>query len=123
MTANEYQKLAELTESKYFALHGWAAGTVTQEVRGLHAALGMATEAGEFVDLFKKAMFYNRGEPVDVLKVKEEVGDLLWYCALACNAYGLDMEVVMAGNIAKLKVRCPEGFSQERVQEEARDQE
>src|SRR5438034_4425895 len=101
MTANEYQKLAERTESKHFSLMEWYPGSLTQAVRGLHAALGMATEAGEFVDLFKKSLFYNNGESVDPNKVCEEVGDILWYAALACNAYGFTMEGVMEANIAK----------------------
>jgi len=77
----------------------------------LHAALGVASEAGEFADPVKKAIFY--GKPVDLVNMDEEVGDILWYLALYCNTRGIIMGELMDRNIAKLRKRYPEKFTED----------
>lgn len=52
----------------------------TKQVR--HAVLGMFTEAGELVDIFKRLLAY--GKPVDRANLLEECGDFLWYLVLWC---------------------------------------
>ena len=47
----------------------------------LHAGIGLATEAGEFLDAIKKHIFY--GKKLDTVNLAEEGGDTLWYLALA----------------------------------------
>lgn len=79
------------------------------EQRLLHAALGMASESGEFVDILKRNLFY--GEPIDRTHLKEELGDLMWYIAIASSALGSSLEDVMGMNAAKLKTRYPEQFT------------
>jgi NTP pyrophosphatase (non-canonical NTP hydrolase) len=75
----------------------------------MHAALGLAGEAGEFADAVKKHLVY--GRPLDKENALEEVGDILWFCALACNVLGVDMEKVAMANIEKLKLRYPEKYA------------
>ena len=77
----------------------------------IHASMGLVTEAGEFQDMLKKHIYY--GRELDEVNLKEEVGDLLWYCAIALNALGSDFETVMQTNIDKLKARFPEKFTEE----------
>lgn len=48
-----------------------------------HMKSGMATELGEILDPIKKHVAY--GKELDVINIKEEVGDLLWY--FACNLH------------------------------------
>lgn len=79
--------------------------------RLLHAGLGLCTEAGEFLDALKKHLFY--GKPLDEVNLKEELGDLLWYMAIAMNALGTDFNLEMDRVIAKLRTRYPEKFSDE----------
>jgi len=76
--------------------------------RLLHAAMGLCTEAGEFMDPLKKALFY--GKEIDEVNLREELGDLLWYIAIACDALDTTVELEMARVIAKLQVRYPEKF-------------
>lgn len=76
-----------------------------------HAAMGMVTEAAEFTDMLKKSIFY--GKPLDKVNLKEEIGDLLWYAALALRALDSDFESVMERNIEKLKARYPLKFTEE----------
>lgn len=77
--------------------------------RLLHAALGLSTEAGELLDVLKKNIFY--GKTIDYVNVKEELGDLLWYVAIALDALDLDPSEVMITNINKLRTRYPEKFT------------
>jgi NTP pyrophosphatase (non-canonical NTP hydrolase) len=79
----------------------------------IHASMGLVTEAGEFQDMIKKHLYY--GRELDEVNLKEEVGDLLWYCAIALNALGTDFETVMQTNIDKLKARFPEKFTEEKA--------
>lgn len=76
-----------------------------------HAALGLAGEAGEFVDAVKKTAIY--GKPLDVENLREEMGDLLWYVALACESLGVNMGGVAQQNIDKLKRRYPNAYADE----------
>ena len=73
-------------------------------------ALGLVGEAGEVADLVKK--IEGHGHALDVGKLDEELGDLLWYVAATATAYGRSLNVIAAGNEAKLRRRYPNGFSE-----------
>ncbi len=79
----------------------------------LHALIGISTESGELLDAFKKHIFY--GKAIDQANIKEEIGDLMWYVALLCNANGFDFYKILETNIEKLKARYPEGFKKEQA--------
>lgn len=100
MTLNDYMDLALRT-----AAPGTEHETLT------HAALGLAGEAGEFADAVKRQVVY--GRPHDRENLKEEIGDLLWYCALAADAIGVSLNQIARENIDKLRTRYPEKFTRE----------
>jgi len=75
----------------------------------MHAALGLAGEAGEFADAIKKHLVY--GRDLDHDNAVEEIGDILWFCALACTTLGVGMDAVAQQNIDKLKLRYPEKYA------------
>jgi NTP pyrophosphatase (non-canonical NTP hydrolase) len=77
--------------------------------RLLMAGLGLPGEAGEVSDHLKKWIF--QGHELDEAKLKEELGDLIWYFGVACLALGLSFEDVFEANRAKLRKRYPNGFS------------
>ena len=78
----------------------------------VHSVFGCVTEAGELLDVCKRAFFYGKGaESVDVVNLKEEFGDLLWYIALGVYALDSSFEEIMEANIKKLKARYPEKFT------------
>lgn len=79
--------------------------------RLLHAAMGMETEVGEFMDELKKVIFY--GKVLDVTNLKEELGDKLYYIGLAIDALGTSFEEVMNMNHAKLKARYGNKFTED----------
>ncbi len=109
----ENEKLDELTFDIFQrrAMRTW---DVKREVdyRILNAALGMNGEAGEVADLIKKWTFH--GHDANVLELKQEIGDVLYYCAILACEYGLDLQEVAKENITKLRARYPDGFDSER---------
>lgn len=60
--------------------------------------------------MVKKAIMF--GKPLDEAKLKEELGDVMYYMAVLARAIGCDFEEIMAGNMAKLKARFPNGFTE-----------
>lgn len=76
----------------------------------IHASMGLVTEAAEFQDAIKKHLFY--GRELDKPNLKEEIGDILWYCAIALEALETDFDSVMQTNIDKLKSRYPDKFTE-----------
>lgn len=77
----------------------------------LHAALGILTEAVEFFELIYED--FEKGKTLDVDHAREELGDLLWYQAIALNELKSTFEAEAERNIAKLKARYPEKFTEE----------
>ena len=99
MNLDEYQRLALRT-----------ARDLPANERLLNAALGLAGEAGEFADSVKKIRFHgHESDPDELIK---ELGDLLWYTALAAHALGVPLAQVAERNITKLRGRYPAGFSE-----------
>lgn len=71
----------------------------------VHSIIGIATEAGELLEIFDKPEF-------DRTNFIEEVGDVLWYIAIGLNAVGSTFEEAQRINIAKLRKRYPEKFTE-----------
>lgn len=98
LTLNFYQQATARTDSH-----------TSHKEAVLNFALGIAGEAGEIVDLVKKRMFH--GHEMDKEKLKNELGDQLWYIARMAARFDLSLEEVAQGNIDKLKRRYPMGFN------------
>jgi len=47
---------------------------------------------------------------LDVEKMKNEMGDVLWYFSILLSTLGLTFEDVIEANVTKLRERHPEGF-------------
>lgn len=77
----------------------------------MHCAIGVATESGELMDQFKRHIYY--GKPLDVVNIKEELGDKMWYIMNLCRLLDLNLEEIMDININKLRVRFPDKFTNE----------
>jgi len=71
-------------------------------------ALGLGGETGEVLDIIKKVMGHSQALNVD--KIGEELGDVLWYVAMLCTHLNLDMGEVAHNNLRKLQKRHPAGF-------------
>ena len=112
MNSQQYIQNALRTESCDMKA---VAGRMTDKrsIRLNHAAMGMVTESAEFVDALKKMFFY--GKQVDTTNLVEELGDLCWYIAIACDELGVSLEQVMDINIRKLQKRFPDKFTEEKA--------
>jgi len=73
------------------------------------AAMGLCGEAVECADLLKKHLYH--GHPLVRDEASKELGDVLWYIALACDRLGFAMGDVANANVEKLRKRYPDGFS------------
>lgn len=112
METKDYVKNAIKTESRDFDAIGQRLQTVENQ-RLLHAGIGLATEAGEFLDALKKHVFY--GKDLDKVNLREEMGDIFWYCAIIADQLEVDFSEVMDRNITKLKARYGDKFTEEKA--------
>lgn len=119
MEAKEYQNLAMRTNDGKGTdrLLDWTnvdANGKNKDPGGLlNGCLGLSGEAGELNDLVKKWIFHKK--PLDREHMKKEIGDVCWYIADICHSMGFDLGEIFQMNIDKLKVRYPEGFSEQRA--------
>jgi hypothetical protein len=81
-----------------------------RNVRLLHCAIGMVTEAAEFLDALKKHFFY--GKELDEVNLLEELGDNQWYVAIGLNELRKTFVDCQELNIKKLFKRYGMEFSE-----------
>lgn len=75
----------------------------------VHGVIGLATESGELLEGLRDVM---RGKYLDVVNVKEEVGDAKWYMAILSRVCGFEWGEDERVNIAKLRARFPDKFTE-----------
>jgi NTP pyrophosphatase (non-canonical NTP hydrolase) len=70
-------------------------------------AMGIAGEAGEVVEKWKKIVAYKAGKisEEDLGELKKELGDVVWYVAVMAESLGLSFEEVIQLNVKKLQDR------------------
>lgn len=71
----------------------------------VNRVLGLCGEAGEVAELFKKDIRVCKRQPLDLDKLKSELGDVLFYLTSIADTYGLTLENLMDSNITKLNDR------------------
>ena len=80
----------------------------------LHAQIGLCTEVGEFATEVKRLFAYRKELTPEMRDhMAEELGDVLWYIAVAADTLNVSMTEMAEGNIAKLRKRYPEKYSDE----------
>ena len=97
MTFNEYQNKA--LETAIFNKDPLMDKTIW--------AMGISGEAGEIIEKWKKIVAYKDGEisETDVLEIKKELGDVMWYVALLAHSLELSLDSVVELNVNKLADR------------------
>ena len=98
MEANEYQRLAMTTLNP----------ALDKKDVLINSVMGLCGEAGEAIDIVKK--WLAQGHDLDKEHLAKELGDIAWYLAEAATALDLPLDVILEGNIEKLKKRYPDGF-------------
>ena len=84
-----------------------------EQFRMLHAAMGMMTEACEFLEIV--AANLRDGKPFDRAHILEELGDSSWYQAIPVNIFNLNWDQILQANIDKLRARYPDKFEAHRA--------
>jgi NTP pyrophosphatase (non-canonical NTP hydrolase) len=98
MTFDEYQKQALTTaENDYEPI-----------MEKTIWAMGVAGEAGEVVEKWKKIVAYKGGvvSDEDKAELAKELGDVVWYIAVMAHSLGLSFEQIMQTNLQKLADRA-----------------
>ena len=72
-----------------------------------YSTLGLAGEAGEVANIVKKIQRDFNGEITDEIrgKLKDELGDVLWYVSACADELGLTLEEIASFNVEKLSLR------------------
>ena len=82
-----------------------------QKLRLLHAGMGLVTEAGEFMEMLEGHLI--GGKDLDLVNLKEEVGDSQWYAGIAIDVLKTTLNEILTVNIEKLRKRYPDKFTNE----------
>ena len=77
-----------------------------------NGVIGLFGEGGEIADLYKK--FKYQQHPLNREKMIEELGDVLWYCAMIATGLRTTLDKVAEQNVEKLMKRYPDGFDPDR---------
>lgn len=98
-TLSEYETLAMRTHHN--------SPRLTIDGLPIYHCLGLAGEAGEFVDKVKKA-WRNQTE-IDRIAALRELGDVLWYITAIAKDLGSNLQEVAQLNVTKLADRKARG--------------
>jgi NTP pyrophosphatase (non-canonical NTP hydrolase) len=95
MQLSDYQKAAVRTDQR--------PGTDLEAV--IIGLLGLAGEAGSVATEYKKQRRDGAAYRASKVRMREELGDVLWYVADLCEKFGLDLDDVAVANLDKVKDR------------------
>jgi NTP pyrophosphatase (non-canonical NTP hydrolase) len=95
---SEYQKAATRTDQR--------PGSDLEAVT--IALLGLAGEAGSVATEYKKQLRDGAAHHAAKIRIREELGDVLWYIANLCEKFGLDLDDVAVANLHKVADRWRE---------------
>lgn len=103
-TFSEYQELANETAIYPYAAEGHIVGVS-------YVTLGLASEAGEVAGKVKKVLRDDFGQITEDKReeISKELGDVLWYLAVAATELGYDLSYLAQQNALKLKDRKDRG--------------
>lgn len=85
---------------------------ISEDVKAIsliHGIMGLWTENAELTEW----LFNTNTEHMDRANLKEEIGDHLWYLAELCAGGSLSLQDCAVTNIAKLRTRFPNRFTDE----------
>ncbi len=86
MTPSEYVKNVLVTESRDFSPLQDRFSQV-RSIRLLHGAIGLASELSELREMAQK-------KEIDIVNLKEEMGDLCWYMGIMINELSITPELI-----------------------------
>jgi len=103
----KYSEFVDTLSSKVEKIEGY------DKMELLHGAMGLSTESNEVLDQMKKVIFY--GTELDIINIKEELGDIMFYFQMIMNRLDLNLDDIIETNKAKLIARYGDKFSKEKA--------
>jgi NTP pyrophosphatase (non-canonical NTP hydrolase) len=80
----------------------------TPDLNERHMNLGVVTEIGETLDIFKKFLAYQR--PIDIVNLGEELADIAWYIVNKCKFHEVPLEENFTEVIEEISTVIKEGM-------------
>lgn len=98
---NEFETACIATDKTY---------SCGSEARLYHYITGLCAETGEVAELFQMAIREDKVTDIfiDPNRLKDELGDVLWYLTRLANDQGISLELIIDYNMLKLKKRLSE---------------
>ena len=100
MRMDEYQSLASSTDQ---LASNQGTGANRKEI--LVPLLGLSGEVGELLSEYKKFLRDEQGHGLFIERVREELGDILWYLTNVATKFDLGLEQVARWNLEKVSAR------------------
>jgi NTP pyrophosphatase (non-canonical NTP hydrolase) len=108
---NKFQKLEKkLLRTKSLSFKSRDRLQDNKSLKLLEFSTGLIEESNEVLTCIRKNIF--SGKELDENNLKEELGDVLWYCCALMSELGTNMEEVMKIQKQKLKIRYPEKYTE-----------
>lgn len=105
MELNEYQDRANRTDQRPL-LEGES--EISREMALVFPLMGMSSEVGSLLNQYKKHVRDGDAHPLFSQRVKEELGDILWYVANLAAKLDFDLDGVAQLNLSRIAERWPE---------------
>lgn len=109
MELNEYQRYANRTDQKPLRPED---DEMAREMAVVFPLTGLASEVGSLLNQYKKHVRDGDSHPLFSQRVKEELGDIMWYVANLSAKLGFDLADVAQLNLDRIAERWPEPGSE-----------
>lgn len=104
MELNEYQDRANRTDQRPL---GVGDNEISREMALVFPLMGMSSEVGSLLNQYKKHVRDGDAYPLFSQRVKEELGDILWYVANLATKLDFDLDAVAQLNLSRIAERWP----------------
>ena len=100
MELNEYQSRANLTDQR-------PATEEDDQMALVFPLMGIASEVGSLITQYKKHVRDGDAHPLFSQRIKEELGDVLWYVANLAGKLNLELDDIAELNLRRIAERWP----------------
>tara|TARA_B100000925_G_scaffold120339_1_gene89409 strand:- start:22 stop:465 length:444 start_codon:yes stop_codon:yes gene_type:complete len=104
--SSEWDKYSRLDDLDMYQKSAKATAIYPRDYSIVYPAIGLAGEAGEVANKVKKLIRDNPDMTDDIKeKIGDEIGDVLWYCAVLADDLGQSLSDIANRNLLKLANR------------------
>ena len=104
--SSEWDQYSRLDDLDMYQKSAKATAIYPRDYSIVYPAIGLAGEAGEVANKVKKLLRDNPDMTDDIKeKIGDEIGDVLWYCAVLADDLGQSLSEIANRNLLKLANR------------------